>query len=125
VAPLPVIAVTSGEPAGIGPDICLALARARPACRPVILADRELLVARAAQLGLAARMRAFDPAQAPAAGELEVLHLPLVVPATAGRLAAANSAWRCSCLPIFDGLALIETTRSGAASARRLKGLMP
>jgi 4-hydroxythreonine-4-phosphate dehydrogenase len=92
-APPPVIALTSGEPAGIGPDICLALAALRPPCRAVILADQELLVARAARLGLALRLRAYDPARAPVAGELEVLHLPLAAPVTAGRLDPANSSY--------------------------------
>ncbi|MHB8667488.1 MAG: 4-hydroxythreonine-4-phosphate dehydrogenase PdxA [Burkholderiales bacterium] len=91
--PLPVIAVTSGEPAGIGPDICLALAARPQPCRAVILADRELLAARADRLGLALRLRAFDPAQAPAAGVLEVLHLPVAAPVVAGRLDPANSAY--------------------------------
>src|SRR5487761_2131621 len=91
--PSPVIAVTSGEPAGIGPDICLALAAQRPPCRAVILGDRELLSARAAGLGLAPRLRAFDPAQTPAADELEVLHLSLASPVVAGRLDPANSAY--------------------------------
>ena len=90
---LPVIAVTSGEPAGIGPDICLALAAVQLPCRKVILADRDLLAARAAQLGLAARLRAYDPARAGAADELEVLHLPLAAHVTAGRLDPANSAY--------------------------------
>ena len=90
-APLPVIAVTSGESAGIGPDICLALAHQHLPCRAVILADRELLAARAAALGLAVRFRAFDSAQAPGPDELEVLHLPLAAPAAAGRLAPVNS----------------------------------
>jgi len=89
--PLPVIAVTSGEPAGIGPDICLALAGRRLPCRAVVLADRELLEARAARLGLQLRLREFDPGRAPGAGELEVLHLPLAAPAIAGRLDPANS----------------------------------
>ena len=88
---LPVIAVTSGEPAGIGPDICLALAALRPPCRAVVLADQELLAARAARLGLALRLRPYDPARAPAAGELEVLHLPLAATVIAGRLDPANS----------------------------------
>ena len=91
--PLPVIAVTSGEPAGIGPDICLALAAQRPPCRAVILGDRTLLAARAARFVPALRLRAFDPAQAPAADELEVLHLPLAAPVEAGRLDPANSAY--------------------------------
>ncbi|MFH1045151.1 MAG: 4-hydroxythreonine-4-phosphate dehydrogenase PdxA [Pseudomonadota bacterium] len=91
MAPVPIIAVTSGEPAGIGPDICLALARARLPCRAVILGDRELLAARAADLGLAVHLRAFDLAQTPAADEVEVLHVPLVAPVTTGRLAPVNS----------------------------------
>src|SRR5438477_214412 len=37
---VPIIAVTSGEPAGIGPDVCLALARNRFAARIVVLGDR-------------------------------------------------------------------------------------
>ncbi|MCJ7839239.1 MAG: 4-hydroxythreonine-4-phosphate dehydrogenase PdxA [Burkholderiales bacterium] len=105
-ANLPVIAVTSGEPAGIGPDICLALAGGRLPCRSVILADRDLLAARAARLGLSLRLRAYDPAQVPAAGELEVLHLPLAVPVTAGRLDPANSAYV---------LALLERAVAGCA----------
>ena len=88
---LPVIAVTSGEPAGIGPDICLALAAQRLRCRTVVLADRELLALRAAQLGLSLQLRAFDPAQPPAADELEVLHLPLAARVSAGTLDPANS----------------------------------
>lgn len=90
---LPVIAITSGEPAGIGPDICLAGAYRGLGCRPVMLGDRELLAARAAQLGLALRLCDFDPARAPAEDELEVLHLPLVAPVTAGSLDPANSAY--------------------------------
>lgn len=88
---LPTIAVTSGEPAGIGPDICLSLAARRPPCRAVVLGDRGLLAARASQLGLQVQLRDFDPERAAAAGELEVLHLPLAAPVSAGRLNPANS----------------------------------
>lgn len=91
--PLPVIAVTSGEPAGIGPDICLALATQPQPCRAVILGDRDLLAARACRLGLDLGLREFDPAQAPAAGVLDVLHLPVAAPVVAGRLDPANSAY--------------------------------
>src|SRR5258708_39511768 len=48
----PVIAVTSGEPAGVGPDVCLALARKKFAARIVVLGDREMLENRPPQLGL-------------------------------------------------------------------------
>jgi len=107
-APLPVIALTSGEPAGIGPDICLALSRQRLPCRVVVLGDRGLLAARAAQLGFALRMRAFDPQQAPVADEIEVLHLPLAVPVSAGTLAPANSPYV---------LGLIERALAGCIDA--------
>ena len=74
----PVLAVTSGEPAGIGPDICLALAGADLPVRVRILGDRGLLAARAAQLGVDA-------------GGLDIEHVPLRVPCQAGVLAAANA----------------------------------
>ncbi len=76
--PLPVIAVTSGEPAGIGPDICLRLAeRAWPA-RLVVLGDRDLLAERAVRLGLDA-------------GRIEIRHIPLQKSVLAGRLDPANA----------------------------------
>ena len=74
----PVIAVTSGEPAGIGPDVCLRLAeRAWPA-RLVVLGDRDLLAARAQQLGVDTQ-------------RIEIRHVPLRKLALAGRLDAANA----------------------------------
>jgi 4-hydroxythreonine-4-phosphate dehydrogenase len=75
---LPVIAVTSGEPAGIGPDICLALAERRFPARLVILGDRELLESRARQLGVTT-------------DGLDILHVPLRARALPGRLDPANA----------------------------------
>ncbi len=88
---LPILAVTSGEPAGIGPDVCLGLAEHDLPCRPVILADKHLLAERAAQLGKNVRLRDFAPHQRAEAGTLEVLHIPLAAPCEAGRLNAANA----------------------------------
>ena len=87
----PILAVTSGEPAGIGPDVCLSLAEHHLPCRPVVLADRNLLAERAAQLGKSVRLRDFAPHQRAEAGVLEVLHIPLAAPCEAGRLNAANA----------------------------------
>lgn len=85
-----VIAVTSGEPAGIGPELCLRLVeRAWPA-RPVVLCDRALLAERAARLNLPIDLADYDPSKTPAPGSLEVLHVPLAVPSRAGQLDAAN-----------------------------------
>ncbi|MBH5951773.1 4-hydroxythreonine-4-phosphate dehydrogenase PdxA, partial [Neisseria meningitidis] len=67
----PVFAVTSGEPAGIGPDICLDLAFARLPCRCAVLGDKNLLRARAEALGKSVVLRDFDPESGGAAyGEL-------------------------------------------------------
>ena len=86
-------ALTAGEPAGIGPDLCLAVA-----CMPrrwplVCLADRELLRARADRLGLAVRLCEYERgAEIPlAGGSLCVLHLPLAVPSVAGQLEKRNA----------------------------------
>lgn len=75
---LPEIAVTSGEPAGIGPDICLRLAERTWPARLVVLGDRDLLAARAAQLGMDA-------------GRIDIRHVPLKKSALAGRLDPANA----------------------------------
>jgi len=95
MASLPVLAVTAGEPAGVGPEICLRLlerARERPfPARIVILADRSLLAARAELLNLPGDLRDWDPSLPPQAGTLEILHLPLAIDAHPGRLAPANS----------------------------------
>jgi 4-hydroxythreonine-4-phosphate dehydrogenase len=95
VSRLPVIAVTVGEPAGIGPDICLRLldrVRQAPfAARIVVLADRFMLAERAASLGLPVSLRDWEASQPPRADTLDVLHLPLAARASAGRLDAANA----------------------------------
>jgi 4-hydroxythreonine-4-phosphate dehydrogenase len=49
---LPRILITAGEPAGIGPDLCVAIAQQTWACELVIACDRRVLGARARQLGL-------------------------------------------------------------------------
>ena len=90
---LPVLAVTSGEPAGIGPDICLSLADHRLPCRAVILGDMSLLQSRAEQLGLAVSLRPYQTDNPLQAGVLEVLHIPLAADCRAGKLNPANAAY--------------------------------
>jgi 4-hydroxythreonine-4-phosphate dehydrogenase len=95
VAPQARVAVTSGEPAGVGPDLCLQLARGPLPCELVCLADRELLHARARQLGLKINLWDYEPAQPVrphTPGTLGVLHVPLGAPAEAGTLDTRNAA---------------------------------
>ena len=90
----PLIAVCSGEPAGVGPELCLQLAERQstwPATRLVVLAYKELLQQRATTLGVQAKLRDWQPERSPQAGTLEVIHAPLAVPSLPGRLDATNS----------------------------------
>ncbi|HJW23361.1 MAG TPA: 4-hydroxythreonine-4-phosphate dehydrogenase PdxA [Rhodocyclaceae bacterium] len=89
----PVIAVTSGEPAGIGPELCLRLVERSFPARPVVLCDRNLLAERAAAIGASVPMRDYQPGQEPLDGVLDVLHIPLATPSRAGRLDPANGGY--------------------------------
>nr|WP_294867815.1 4-hydroxythreonine-4-phosphate dehydrogenase PdxA [uncultured Pseudogulbenkiania sp.] len=85
-----VIAITAGEPAGIGPELVLRLAEAPGASRRVVIADRTLLAERARLLGLPLTLADYRREAAPAPGTLEVLHVPLAAPSRPGVLDAAN-----------------------------------
>jgi len=87
------IAVTAGEPAGIGPDLCLALAGLELSRPPVIVGSRALLAERARQLGLDVELAAYLPDRSAAhvPGRLEVVDVPLAAPCVAGRLDTANA----------------------------------
>lgn len=88
--------MTSGEPAGIGPDICLALATRAFAARIVVLGDPELLAARAALLGASVRLRECSDLRAVAShepGTLTFAPVPLRAPVTAGTLDTRNAAY--------------------------------
>jgi 4-hydroxythreonine-4-phosphate dehydrogenase len=85
--------VTAGEPAGIGPDLCIQLAATPPDIPFVVVADKHLLLERAAQLGIALRVQDYSVLQGVSnpANTLTVLHVPLATSCVAGRLNAANS----------------------------------
>lgn len=87
------IALTSGEPAGIGPELCLALAQADLPCQLICLADRELLVERARAVGVPIAFRAYEEGvdQPHERGSLTVLHCPLAAPSAAGKLDVRNA----------------------------------
>jgi 4-hydroxythreonine-4-phosphate dehydrogenase len=89
------LAVTTGEPAGVGPDLALGLAaRAWPA-GIVLLGDRDLLAARARLLGLDVTLHDWQPGQAPGRmpGSVSVLNVPASAPCRPGRLDPANAAY--------------------------------
>jgi 4-hydroxythreonine-4-phosphate dehydrogenase len=84
---VPRIVITSGEPAGIGPDACVVLAQRDWQADLVVAADAALLAATAAALALPLRIERYDPSLTVAAhraGVLKVLHLPTAQPVIAG-----------------------------------------
>lgn len=91
------LALTTGEPAGIGPDLVLQLASQTHWAEDVIaLADIEMLRARARLLNLSVRLRPYTPDQEQEPcqqGELFVLHIPCVAPVIPGSLDSRNSAY--------------------------------
>jgi len=74
------IALTAGEPAGIGPDLCAMLAQRLPDADITVIADRNLIETRAAQLGL------------PLNG-LKIAHIPLRSAAEPGKLDSSNGGY--------------------------------
>ena len=90
---MPPVVVTPGEPAGIGPDICVQMAQRQPDVRWVTIADPDLLEERAAQLGLPLEVVPFEPGSPPARadGQINVLEIPLNAPCRPGRLDPANA----------------------------------
>jgi len=87
-------ALTPGEPAGIGPDLCLLLAREAQPRALVAIASRALLAERAEQLGLAIDLLDVGPGAWPTAPALPhslyVWDTPLQAPAAAGQLNPHN-----------------------------------
>lgn len=131
------IALTPGEPAGVGPDLVLALAQHDHACALVAIADPELLRARAAQLGLSTQLRLLnDPAAAHAsrAGELQVFPVALGAPVITGHLDVRNAAYVLRTLELaakgcmrgeFDAIVTAPVQKSVISDAHMLDHGIP
>ncbi|EED35438.1 4-hydroxythreonine-4-phosphate dehydrogenase [Luminiphilus syltensis NOR5-1B] len=90
----PKIILTCGEPAGIGPDIVLAVAAKTWPAHLICVSDRDMLGARARQLGLDITLTDYtstDSPRAHVAGELPLVHIPLHSPVIPGCLNPDNA----------------------------------
>ncbi|CND92731.1 4-hydroxythreonine-4-phosphate dehydrogenase PdxA [Yersinia enterocolitica] len=88
------IVITPGEPAGIGPDLVVALAQQDWPVELVVCADPALLLTRAKRLNLPLRLREYQPDQlaiAQQAGSLTVLPVRTAVEVSPGKLDVKNS----------------------------------
>jgi 4-hydroxythreonine-4-phosphate dehydrogenase len=90
-------ALTPGEPAGIGPDLCLLLARNGHPYPLIAIANADLLSSRANKLGLNVHITTVTPENWPnkpaPAGSLYVWDTPLGAPVVAGQLDASNAGY--------------------------------
>lgn len=90
------LALTPGEPAGIGPDLAILLAQQAQEHEIVAIADKQLLEQRAALLKLPVRFREVNLGDSPrplAAGELAILPVSLTTAAEAGKLDKSNAGY--------------------------------
>lgn len=91
---LPLLALTPGEPAGIGPDICIKLAQHGLPGNVVVIADPDLLTQRARQLQLPLQLQTYGSDASVASvlppATLRVLAVPLRTATTAGTLDVTN-----------------------------------
>ncbi len=120
-------ALTPGEPAGIGPDLCLLLAREAQPHALIAIASRDLLAARAAQLSFTIDLIAVSPAAWPdrptPAGALYVWDTPLGAPVITGQLDTANAAYVLETLT-RAGKGCLDGTFAGMITAPVHKGVI-
>lgn len=107
---VPRLVLTSGEPAGVGPDLCLTIAARDWPCALVVAGDPAMLRSRARELGLPIEVEAYAMGGEPhvhRAGRLQVLEHPLAAPARPGQPDPANARYV---------LALLDAAADGCAS---------
>ena len=108
ISTVPILAITAGEPAGIGPDLCVQIAQQAWDYQIVVICDKQLLLDRAKQLGLPLEISEFNETQSLTAkqaqphnvGHLWVKHVPLAQASMAGELNTANGAYVLKTLDI-------------------------
>ena len=92
---LPRLAITTGEPAGIGPELVAALAATDIAADLIVVGDKDLLLLAAQTRGLALSIEPDDgqwrDQRAP--GQLRYVHVPARAAVTPGRLNVDNAAY--------------------------------
>jgi 4-hydroxythreonine-4-phosphate dehydrogenase len=109
---IPVLALTPGEPAGIGPECTIRLAHEHPELRLLTVADPQLLNDAAATLGLNIPVVPWQPGDTVSAGKISCFSQSQVTPARAGVLDPANATYVLSTIK-----SAVRLVRSGHAGA--------
>lgn len=87
----PRIGITSGEPAGIGPDLCIMLAQHNIDAEITIIGDITLLADRAKQLNVDVTLLTYPSTSINKNNNLTVMHLPMHAKVITGKLDINNS----------------------------------
>ena len=99
------IAITAGEPAGIGPDLVVAIAQQAWPVEIIIVVSKQLLQERAELLGLPLTLIDYDENKAPApqkAGTLTILNIDLPDTCIPGELNVNNGAYVVNTLKVVS-----------------------
>lgn len=104
------LAITPGEPAGIGPDLIIELAQSQWQAQLVVFADSDMLKQRAAVLNLPLELLPYnkDNNELQLPGQLYVVDIPVNAPVVAGELNSLNGQYvvetlRQACSKNMDG----------------------
>lgn len=109
---IPILALTPGEPAGIGPECFIRLAHEHPELRLLAVADREILKSTAQALGLDITLRDWIPGDPVSAGQPACYQQNLAAAVTPGKLNPANSSYVVN--TIRAAVALVRAGHAGA-----------
>lgn len=94
---LPRIIITSGEPAGIGPDLCIQLSAIDIPAQLLVLGNKDLLAERARALNIDVDIETVDSLESTlnnhSAGKLQVYSIPMATQVTPGKLLKQNAAY--------------------------------
>ena len=90
---LPTLAITSGEPAGIGPELMAAIDPAAFPARLVIIGDQDLIQTRAQQINQSIQLLPYQPQPTSETASLEILHVDLVNESLPGQLDSDNASY--------------------------------
>lgn len=111
----PTLILTAGEPAGIGPNLCVQISQLDLPCKLVVIANRGLLQDRARKMQLPMRLIDYKPSvvEKHNSGNLHVIHVPLNKPSIPGKLDSSNARYvletleyavKGCCRGEFDGM---------------------
>lgn len=106
------LALTPGEPAGVGPECTVRLAHEHPELRLLAVADPQLLTAAADALGVDVPVKPWQPGDNPCAGQISCYPILLAQAVKAGHPDPANAAY------VVDTIkSAVRLVRAGHAAA--------